>query len=65
MELMSKMHLEGVLKEFEKLKHKMLLKVQQGFERLLAVPEAGRSKIGGRLTTDIVFWKSGSLILEK
>jgi hypothetical protein len=33
-----------MLKEFEKLKHKMLLKVQQGFERLLAVPEAGRSK---------------------
>jgi hypothetical protein len=44
MELMSKMHLEGALKEFEKLKHKMLLKVQQGFERLLAVPEAGRSE---------------------
>jgi hypothetical protein len=43
-ELMSKMHLEGMLKEFEKLKRKMLLKVQQGFERLLAVPEAGRSQ---------------------
>jgi hypothetical protein len=44
MELMSKIHLEDTLKEFEKLKRKMLFKVQRGFERLLAVPEAGRSQ---------------------
>ena len=42
-ELMAKMHLEGTLEEFEKLKRKMLLKIRQGFERLLAMPEAGRS----------------------
>jgi len=42
--LMSEMQLEDMLKEFERLKHKMLVKVQRGFERLLAVPEAGRSQ---------------------
>jgi hypothetical protein len=44
MELMAKMHLEDMLKEFERLRRKMLVKVQRGFERLLAVPGAGRSQ---------------------
>jgi hypothetical protein len=44
MELMAEMHLEDTLKEFEKLKRKMLVKVQRGFDRLLEVPDAGRSQ---------------------